>query len=488
LLAAVLRTAAPDDIAPAVAMLSGIIPQGRIGIGWSALRDARPDAAADAATLTVADVQAALDGIARESGPGSSKRKQAALRELLAHATNDEQEFLVRLLLGELRQGALEGVMTEAIALASGVPAPQVRRAVMLSGDAATAAHHALTGGSEALGGFAIELFRPLQPMLADSAEDVEAALEELDDAALEYKIDGARVQIHKAGDEVRVFSRRLREVTAAVPEVVEAARSLAARDVVLDGEVVALRPDGAPLPFQTTARRFGRKLDLDRLRREVPLTSFLFDVLYLDGAELIDRPQAERWKALGEISPAELLVPHVTAPNRSAALEFVERALAVGHEGVMAKSRAAAYLAGSRGKAWLKVKRAHTLDLVVLAAEWGHGRRKGRLSNLHLGARGHEPGEYVMLGKTFKGLTDELLTWQTEQLLAREIARDTWTVYVRPELVVEVAFNEVQESPHYPGGMALRFARVKRYRTDKTAAEADSVATVREIHARSRR
>ena len=488
LLAALLESAAPEEIETAVAMLSGTLPQGRIGVGWAMLRDAGPATAADTAALTVADVRGALDDVAGMTGKGSAARKVQALRELMQRATRAEQDFLTGLLLGELRQGALEGVMTDAIARASGVPAAEVRRAVMMTGDAARVARTALAEGRAELGALSIQLFQPVQPMLAESAEGVDAALDLVEDPTLEYKVDGARIQVHKTGDEVRVFSRHLREVTDAVPEVVDAVRTLATREAVLDGEVVALRADGTPMPFQVTARRFGRKLDLDRLRRELPLTPFFFDILYLDGAKLIDQPQRERWEALAAVARGGLLMPHAIAPDRSAARVFVDAAMAAGHEGVMVKARGAPYQAGARGKSWLKVKQTHTLDLVVLAAEWGHGRRRGWLSNLHLGARAAEGGTYVMLGKTFKGLTDEMLTWQTEQLLQREVGRDTWTVYVRPELVVEVAFNDVQESPHYPGGMALRFARVKRYRPDKAPEEADRVATVRGILERSRR
>jgi DNA ligase-1 len=311
-------------------------------------------------------------------------------------------------------------------------------------------------------------------------------ALDQLGEAALEYKLDGARIQVHKAADEVRVFSRHLREVTPAVPEVVAVVRTLPARELILDGEVIALRDDGTPHPFQTTMRRFGRKLDVDRLRGELPLSPFFFDLVYLDGGALLDEAGRRRFSALVEVVPSALVVPQTTTADRVAAEAFFREALARGHEGIMAKALDAPYAAGSRGSAWLKVKAARTLDLVVLAAEWGSGRRQGRLSNLHLGARDPERNAFVMLGKTFKGLSDELLAWQTEQLLAREIGRDQYTVFVRPELVVEIAFNDIQESPRYPGGLALRFARVKRYRPDKPAAEADTFATVQELFRRS--
>jgi DNA ligase-1 len=321
--------------------------------------------------------------------------------------------------------------------------------------------------------------------MLAQPADDVADALGTLGPAAFEYKLDGARIQVHKGGDEVRVFSRRLNEVTGAVPEIVEAARGLPLREAILDGEAIALRTDGWPQPFQTTMRRFGRKLDVAEMRKSLPLESFFFDVLALDGVPLIDRPGKERIAALVAALPEPLRIPRIVTDRPAEAEAFVGKALAAGHEGVMAKSLHAPYEAGARGKSWLKVKSATTLDLVVLAAEWGNGRRQGWLSNLHLGARDPAHGGFVMLGKTFKGLTDQMLTWQTEQFLAREIARDRYTVYVRPELVVEIAFNDLQASPHYPGGLALRFARVKAYRPDKRPEEADTIDTVRAIYQR---
>ncbi|MDL1862292.1 ATP-dependent DNA ligase, partial [Betaproteobacteria bacterium PRO7] len=394
------------------------------------------------------------------------------------------QDFLVRLLVGELRQGALEGVMIEAIAAAAGVALAAVRRAAMFAGDLGAVARAALTEGAAGLARFAIELQRPVQPMLAQPAEDIADALARLGTAALEWKLDGARVQVHKAGDDVRVFTRNLNEVTAAVPEIVEAVRAAPARELILDGEAIALAAGGAPQPFQVTMRRFGRKLDVDALRAELPLAAFFFDVLRRDGDSLVERPARERFAALAEALPSALVVPRLVTSDASAAQAFYAEALARGHEGVMAKALDAPYEAGSRGAAWLKVKRAHTLDLVVLAAEWGHGRRRGWLSNLHLGARDPAANSFVMLGKTFKGLTDELLEWQTRELLAREIGRDDYTVYVRPELVVEIAFNDLQASPQYPGGLALRFARVKGYRPDKRADEADTIDAVRAIYA----
>ena len=352
----------------------------------------------------------------------------------------------------------------------------------MLAGALAPVARVALGEGDAALSRFLLRPFQPLQPMLADSAADVDDAMTTLGEAALEYKVDGARIQVHKVGDEVRVYSRNLREVTIAVPEVVALARAMPAREAILDGEAIALGPDGAPRPFQITMRRFGRKLDVERLRQELPVTPFFFDALYLDGDSLVDEPLARRVASLAEQLPAANIVPRVVTANREAAAAFAREAIAAGHEGVMAKALDGLYAAGRRGGAWLKVKQAHTLDLVILAAEWGSGRRRGTLSNLHLGARDEQGGGYVMLGKTFKGLTDEMLAWQTTRLLALEIGRDGHIVHVRPELVAEIAFNDVQVSPQYPGGLALRFARVKRYRPDKTAAEADTFTAVRSI------
>ena len=485
-LADLLRRLAPDEIDIAVAFLSGHLRQGRIGLGGAAVRNAMPGSAAAGPSLTLREVDAAFERIASVSGAGSTAERGRLLSDLLSRATREEQDFLVRLLYGELRQGALAGLMAEALAAAAEVPADEVRRALMLAGGLTEVARAVLTEGRPGLGRFHLQLFRPLQPMLAQPAGDVSEALERLGEAAFELKLDGARVQVHKAEGDVRVYSRRGNEVTQAVPELVEAVQALPARELLLDGEVIALRPDGAPRPFQITMRRFGRKLDVPRLRGELPLTSFFFDLLHLDGRDLIDRPAGERFAALGEAVPG-LAVPRIVTADPEEADAFFEDALARGHEGIMAKAVDAPYEAGRRGFSWLKVKPAHTLDLVILAAEWGHGRRQGWLSNLHLGARDPENGGFVMLGKTFKGLTDEMLAWQTKKLQEIALGTDSWTVYVRPELVAEIAFSDVQESPQYPGGMALRFARVKRYRDDKTADEADTVETVRRIFAGGR-
>jgi DNA ligase-1 len=460
-LAALLRRLGADEIPAAVAFLSGTTPGGRLGVGSAAIKAARDVAAGEGASLSIEDVRATLAEVAAVSGSGSTARRVGLLRDLFARATGVEQDFLVRLLYGELRQGALEGVLVDAVAKAAA----------------------ALPGGVAALDAFGLKVLQPVQPMLADSAEDVAEAVASLGDAALEYKLDGARIQVHKAGDEVAVYSRALNPVTDAVPEVVEAVRAVPADTLILDGEVIALKPDGTPHRFQDTMRRFGRRLDVERLRRELPLTPYFFDVLHLDGRDTLDLAQHERFGAMAAALPGALVIPHLRTDVSSDAERFLDEALARGHEGVMAKAPDSPYAAGSRGSAWLKVKAVRTLDLVVLAAEWGSGRRTGWLSNLHLGARDPGTGGFVMLGKTFKGLTDELLAWQTQALLAREVARDAYTVYVRPELVVEIAFNDVQTSPHYPGGLALRFARVKRYRPDKPASEADTIHTVRSIH-----
>ena len=484
-LAALLQRLPPEEIEIVIAFLTGSTRQGRIGVGGAVISTAHDVAPAASASLELRDVDEAFGIVAATAGAGSTGAKTQTLRELFARATRDEQTFLAHLLFGELRQGALEGVLVEAVARASGIPAARVRRAAMLAGALAPAARAALVDGAEkndALSRLSFQLFQPIQPMLADTAADVDAALAELGDASLEYKLDGARIQVHKAGDEVKVYSRSLRDVSAAVPEVIEIVRALPAREMILDGEAIALRPDGTPHPFQITMRRFGRKLDVEAQRRELPIVPMFFDVLYLDGRPLIDEPHGRRVSALGEQVSGRWLVPRLVTSRAGEAAAFLARSLVAGHEGVMAKAVGGAYAAGTRGQAWLKIKRVHTLDLVVLAVEWGHGRRRGTLSNLHLGARDAEHGGFVMLGKTFKGLTDEMLAWQTKKCLELEISRDAYTVYVRPELVVEIAFNDVQVSPQYPGGVALRFARVKRYRPDKAAAEADTLATVQRL------
>jgi ATP-dependent DNA ligase I len=480
LLAEGLRRLAPDEVPAGVAFLSGELRQRQIGVGWAALRDAPSGGGAPG--LTVAEVDAAFERIGACAGPGSVAERRRLLGALLTRASEDEHRFLIRLLSGDLRQGALAGVMAEAVARAEGIPAAAVRRALMLRGDLGAVAAVALADGEAGLAELRLQVGRPLQPMLAQPAADIGAALERVHPAAVEWKLDGARIQVHRDGADVAVFTRTLDDVTARVPEVVEAALALDVDAAVLDGEAIALRPDGRPHPFQVTGSRFASRRDVAELRRSVPLTAALFDVLHVDGEDLLDRPGGERIAVLDRVAPVELRVPRTLADDAAGAEEVLRAALARGHEGVMVKSLDAPYEAGRRGAGWLKVKPSHTLDLVVLAAEWGHGRRRGWLSNLHLGAR-DPAGGFVMLGKTFKGLTDAMLAWQTERLLELEVGRDAYTVHVRPELVVEVAFDGVQTSPRYPGGMALRFARVKRHRPDKSAAEADTVETVRAIH-----
>jgi len=485
-LAECLRALPPDEVATGASWLAGELPQGRVGVGW-ALVGSLPDGGAPSSpTLRVAEVDAALGEIAAIAGAGATAARARALGALFARATADERTFLRGLLLGELRQGAQEGLVVEAIARAAEVPPAAVRRAVMLAGDVGRVAAAALADGAAGLARFGLVLFRPVQPMLAETAPDAEAALAARGAAAAEYKLDGARVQVHRDGDDVRVYTRSLHEVTARVPEVVEAVRALPVRRIVLDGETLVQRPGGRPADFQTTMRRFGRRLDVDRLRAELPLAAAFFDCLHLDGEDLIDRPTAVRWDALAGTLPPALLVPRRVVGDPEALDAFAREALATGHEGVMVKALDVPYAAGRRGGGWSKLKPAHSLDLVVLAVEWGSGRRRGWLSNLHLGARDPGTGGFVMLGKTFKGMTDEMLRWQTERLLALEIGREGHVVHVRPELVVEVAFDGVQASPQYPGGVALRFARVKRYRPDKPAAEADPIDAVLALRARS--
>ncbi len=483
-LAACLRALGPGEIDTGVQYLSGETPQGRFGIGYAALRTASAGAAARESTLSIGDVDRRLTEVAAMRGSGATARRSEALRELFSLATTAEREFLIRLLVGELRQGALAGVMVDAIAAAAGLPVAQVRRAAMYAKSLGAVARAALLEGAAGLGQFQLEMLSPVAPMLAQTAADTTEALRQLGaNAVFEWKLDGARIQVHKAADTVRIYTRNLNDVTAAIPEIAQLVRGLPAREVILDGEAIAFNASGRPYPFQVTMRRFGRKLDVETLRAELPMQAFFFDCLRLDGRNLVDLPAHERFRALAQALPDSLQIPRLISPSAADARAFYQAALAAGHEGVMAKSLDSPYEAGNRGAGWLKIKRAHTLDLVVLAAEWGHGRRTGKLSNLHLGALDPATGEYVMLGKTFKGLTDAMLEWQTQEFLARETRRDEWTVHVRPELVVEIAFSDLQASPRYPGGLALRLARVKRYREDKRADEADTMESVRRIY-----
>src|SRR6266849_2422172 len=480
-LADLFKRVPPDDLPIAIGFLTGWPRQGRLGVGWATVASAQDRQAASASTLELRDVDSVFDQLLAARGKNSASERARLLGDLFARATAEERIFLGGLIIGEVRQGALEGVMLEAVAKAAALPAASVRRAVMMAGDLGVVARAALGDGEAGLAHYQLQLFRPVQPMLADSAPTLRDALSGDVPAAIEWKLDGARIQVHRSDDRVAVYTRNLNDVTAAVPEVVEAVAALPSREMILDGEVIALASDGKPHSFQTTMRRFGRRLDVAQLRAELPLTAFFFDVLFHEGESLVDNPLFERLERLDSVAPS-LGVPRIVTADLEQASRFRDDALARGHEGVMVKSLTAPYAAGRRGSAWLKVKEARTLDLVVLAVEWGSGRRKGWLSNLHLGARDAASGQFVMLGKTFKGLTDETLKWQTERILSLEVGRDDWTVYVRPELVVEIAFSDIQESPRYPAGLALRFARVKRYRPEKPAHEADTIQTVTEI------
>ncbi|OBK58964.1 ATP-dependent DNA ligase [Mycobacterium gordonae] len=482
-IADLLRGAAtdPELVATVVSWLSGELRQRQIGVGWAALRSLPPPAPDP--TLTVGRVDATFTEIGAVAGKGSQARRAALLTGLFAAATETEQTFLVRLLGGELRQGALIGIMTDAVAKAAGLPAAVVQRAAMLGGELPAVAAAALTGGS--LDAFTLRVGRPVGPMLAQTATDVAGALERHDGTTIfEAKLDGARVQIHRRGDDVTVYTRSLDDVTARLPEVVEATLALPVTDLIADGEAIALRPDNRPHRFQVTASRFGRSVDVAAARDKQPLSVFFFDILHRDGADLLDAPTSERLAALDELVPTQHRVDRLVTSDANAAAGFLDATLAAGHEGVMAKAPDAPYQAGRRGAGWLKIKPVHTLDLVVLAVEWGSGRRRGKLSNIHLGARDPESGRFVMVGKTFKGMTDSMLEWQTQRFteLATD-GTDGYVVRVRPEQVVEIALDGVQGSSRYPGGVALRFARVVRYRDDKSPAEADTIDAVRAMY-----
>lgn len=483
LLAECLRAAAPEELARVVDYLAGNLPQGKIGLGPALFRDLQPGSPATEPALDVRDVDDALTAIAGISGTGSKQARLDVLGRLFARATSAERDFLVRLILGELRQGALEAALVDGIAAAAALPEAAVRRAVMLANSPSAVAQAAMSEGLAGLERFRLVPMHPVRPMLAQPAESMDDALGSLGEAALDYKLDGARVQVHRTGADVKIYSRQLNEVTKSLPEVVEIVSAMPGDELILDGEVLALRDDGRPHPFQVTMRRFGRRSNVDEMRGKLPLSVFFFDALYRDG-ELIDSALAERRDQLLDLAGAANVTPGLVTADPVEATAFLTGALEAGHEGIMAKDPGSAYAAGNRGADWLKIKQAHTLDLVVLAAEWGSGRRKGWLSNLHLGARA-PGGSFVMLGKTFKGLTDRTLKWQTEQLLDREIGREEHVVHVRPELVVEIAVSDIQASPQYPAGLALRFARVKRYRDDKPAAEADTIEAVQALFAR---
>ena len=491
-LAGFLARLAPEEVPIAVGFLVGSPRQGRTGIGWRTLQAAATPPAATA-TLEVGDLDEALDAVAALSGPGSATARRERLRALLARATAAEQTFVHRLLGGELRQGASAGVMVDAVARSAGVPAPLVRRATMLGGDLATIAGVALTSGAAGLAAVGLAVGRPVQPMLASTAATVADAVDDLGDCIVDWKLDGIRIQVHRHGDEVRVWTRNLNEVTARLPEVVELVGGLPATDLVLDGE--ALVVDGAqrPVPFQDTASRVsatGPAADSPGGGARPAVQPWFFDLLHRDGVDLVDVPLHERRQALLAVAgPAT--IPATRTSDLDEADAVLRAALAAGHEGVVVKDASSPYEAGRRGRAWRKVKPVHTLDLVVLAAEWGHGRRQGWLSNLHLGAR--DGDGFAMVGKTFKGMTDDVLRWQTEALLAVAVEPAEadpgavgGVVGVRPELVVEVAVDGAQRSTRYPGGVALRFARVVRYRPDKDADGADTIATVRALRDRA--
>ncbi|UGT58108.1 ATP-dependent DNA ligase [Nocardia asteroides] len=476
-LAELLVSAGPTEIATVVAWLSGELTQGRIGAGWRTVTGLDTPPSAEA-SLTVEAVDAVFTQLTGLSGTGSALRRRELLTELFTAATADEQSFLLRLLTGELRQGALTAIVVEALAQATGIPVEVVRRAHMLSGQLPATAVVAITGGEAALRAFRLEVGRPVAPMLASPGGSLDEALAELGPrVSVEHKLDGARIQVHRQGDQVWIFTRTLRDITAGVPELVELVRGLACTSVVLDGETLALTDAGRPRPFQETMSRFATVADTT----ELLLHPYFFDCLHLDGRDLLDEPLHARRTAL-ELVAGEHAIPALVAPDAEAAAEYYDDALAVGNEGVMIKSLDAPYAAGRRGKSWQKIKPAHTLDLLVIGAEWGYGRRTGFLSNLHLAARDEQTGEPVMVGKTFKGLTDELLRWQTAEFPRYQTGTDGHAVFLRPELVVEIALDGVQTSTRYPGGVALRFARVVRYRPDKEPQQADTIATVRAL------
>lgn len=479
-IAGILRQAVGREIHLAAHYLSGNLPSGRLGIGWRTVQDAAMHPASASDSIELITLQAYLDDLARTSGPGSVQRKNKILQELFSKIGEKERRLLIGLLTGEIRQGALESLVLEAVAQAAALPVETLRQACMFCGDIGKVAEAALKQGAAGLDRFGPRLFYPISPMLANSAEGEQEALTRLGEAAWEFKIDGARIQIHKAGEKVRIFTRHLKDVTARLPEIVALVRDFPLQEAILEGEAIARRETGKPYPFQITMRRFGRILEVERMQKQLPLTPYFFDLLYLDGQALFNSAYRERTALLTAAIPPDYLIPRLVTADESRAGKFLQESLQAGHEGLMAKGLESPYIAGQRGFHWLKIKPVQTLDLVVLAAEWGHGRRKGWLSNLHLGARDSAGGQFVMLGKTFKGLTDQMLSWMTARLLELETHRDDYTVYVRPELVVEIAYSDLQESPRYPGGLALRFARVKNFREDKTAAQADTIQSIR--------
>jgi DNA ligase 1 len=473
ILAALLRELDATEVAICVGLLSGVPRQGRVGVGYAAVYGLELVPAPEP-SLTLEDVDRAISEIESATGSGSGTRRKRLLTELLARATAQESEFLRQLLTGGLRQGALAGVMAEAVAKAADVPGELTRRALMLSGDLTRTAEIAATAGEGGLREVGFEIFRPILPMLASTATSVADALSGFELGSVEFKLDGIRIQIHRRGDEVRVYTRNLNEITESLPGIVAAVRALPVAQAVFDGEALWMT-DAGPASFQDTVSQ------IDRDAPPAGIVTFLFDLLHVDGEDLLDSPLRERAGRLEEIAP-HLRIPAVLTSDPDAGQRVMDDALRAGHEGVVVKDATSRYVAGRRGKAWRKVKPVRTYDLVVLAAEWGHGRRRGWLSNLHLGAREPSTGEFVMVGKCFKGLTDELLEWQTGALLERETGRRGIAVYVAPELVIEIALDGVQSSTRYPGGVALRFARVKRYRPDKDASEADTIDDLRAL------
>ena len=484
-LAAILRRLESAELPAAVGFLCGELRQGRLGLGPRALQQLRGAPEPAAALVTVLELDAVFQALEALSGKGVASEREQLLAALFARLTAEEREFTVRLILGELRQGALESIVLDALAQAAQVSTEAIRKAMLFAGNAADVAVSAFRGGEAELSVFTVQLFRPLRPMLAQSAKDPAEAFARTAPAAVEYKLDGARIQLHRDGERVAIYSRYGNDLSEALPEIVELGRSFSGNSLVLDGEVIALREDGRPQPFQVTMQRVGRKLGVAAARADLPLRAFFFDCLYADGQVLVEQSNALRWQALCAAVPAAARVTRVEVATAEEAGAALSSALASGNEGVVVKSLASHYDAGRRGAGWVKVKPAPTLDLVVLAAEWGSGRRKGWLSNLHLGARDPETGGFVMLGKTFKGLTDAMLAWQTEKFQELATERSDWVVKVRPEVVVEIAFDGLQKSSTYPGGLALRFARVKRYREDKPASDADTIQFVRELFER---
>jgi DNA ligase 1 len=472
-LADLLTRLAPNEVPIAVGFLAGVPRQGRVGIGYSTIYGLE-QAPAGAPSLAIDELERAIVAVQAAKGSGSAAERRRILGELLARATEEEADFVKRLFTGELRQGALAGVMVDAVAKAAGVPGDLARRALMLSGDLTRTAEIALAEGEAGLREVGFELFRPILPMLASTAEGVRDAVTGFERASVEWKLDGIRIQIHRRDDDVRIYTRNLNDITHALPGIVAAVRGLPITRAVFDGEALWMG-DGGPAAFQDTVSR------IDGQAPPEGIVTFLFDLLHLDGDDLLDLPLEERAARLDAVAP-QLRIPVALTSDPAEGERVLAEALQAGHEGVVVKDAASPYAAGRRGKAWRKVKPVRTYDLVVLGAEWGHGRRRGRLSNLHLGARDPATGGFAMVGKTFKGMTDELLEWQTKELLARQTAREGIAVFVRPELVVEIALDGVQSSTRYPGGVALRFARVKRYRPDKSADEADTISDLRAL------